>query len=134
MSYFEWNSNLDLGVDSMNDEHKHLIDLMNKLHALNESKSPHATLLRAVDDLAGYTVKHFADEEAFMASVNFPGLATHKLIHQQLLQQLSEQRDAFAQAGGTVPDAFFKFLKHWLSAHIKGIDMKYGRHANANAA
>ena len=65
------------------------------------------------------------DEEAYMASVNFAGLASHKLIHADLLKTFSDHAGTIRANGGEVPSGFLMFLKLWLTAHIKGIDMKY---------
>lgn len=126
MSFLNWGAALDLGVKSMNDEHKVLIDIMNRLYDRNKAGAPKSELEKIIIDLANYTTKHFADEEAYMASIQFPELTTHKIIHQNLLRSFGEQVDKFKAGDGKVSDGFFSFLKLWLTAHIQGIDMKYG--------
>jgi hemerythrin len=124
--FFKWDpTQFSVKVKSMDDEHQELIRKMNALHAANERKAEKAELERLLNDFAGYTVKHFADEEAYMASVNFSGLETHKVIHKQLLGQVTEHVAAFQKTGEFTP-AFFNFLSVWLTSHIRGIDSKYG--------
>ena len=65
-----------------------------------------------------------------MQSIGFPGLGSHKRIHASLLEQLNEHANAFEAGPGALPDQFFTFLKVWLTAHIVGIDAKYGEHAH----
>jgi hemerythrin len=44
---------------------------------------------------------------------------------QTLLENFSKHYESFNQ-NGKLTDDFFHFLKFWLSAHIQGIDKKYG--------
>lgn len=133
MAYFEWSNDYDLGVDAMNSEHQRLIALMNRLHDGWAAKAGPTLVGAALVELQRYTVEHFANEERFMASVEFPGLRTHKGIHETLLGQLRDHAEQFKRTQELGAD-FFHFLKFWLSAHIRGIDRKYGDHCAHQAA
>lgn len=127
--FFEWDAGkLSLNIPEMDDEHKVLIGLMNELHRLNEAQAPFGDQLRALDKLVSYTTKHFADEEAYMERIGFPGLRIHKGVHRQLLEKLAAHA-ASARASRKLPDDLFVFFKMWLSAHIRGVDTKYALHA-----
>ena len=130
MAFFEWQDKYDLGVGEMNDEHKTLIHKMNGLHDLNESGASKNKIIEAYDDFTAYTIKHFTDEEQYMESIDFPGLATHKLIHKGLLEKVVAFGNDFkGSSTGKFDDNFFSFLNVWLASHICGIDMKYGEHS-----
>ncbi len=129
MAWYEWNNNLDIHVKEMNDEHKVLIDLMNRLHDESQAGKPKAVLQKTFLELVNYTRHHFQDEEQYMYSINYPGLPTHRLIHAKLLTQLDEHFEAFKKGDGKVTTAVFDFLKMWLNAHIRGIDIQYGEHS-----
>lgn len=131
--FFEWNRNLDLGINEMNDEHKHLIAIMNHLHDEYAKKTSKEVLGPIVQELTNYTLTHFRDEEAFMARVGYPKLDTHKIIHKNLISRLESHVEAFKQSGSLDP-AFFEFLQFWLSAHIRGIDMQYADHCRGGTA
>lgn len=129
MAWYEWNKELDIHVTEMNDEHKVLIGLMNRLHEEMQTGKPKEALQKTFGELVTYTRRHFEDEEQYMYSINYPGLSTHKLIHAKLLNQLDGHYDAFQRGHGGVGPQVFEFLKVWLNAHIKGIDMQYGEHS-----
>lgn len=131
MGFFDWSDRLDIGVSAMNDEHKVLLDMMNQLYGANERQAPHSELTRLLDRLVEYTHRHFADEERFLEAIAFPDLRIHKTIHANLLDTLSGHQKAFAAKPGPVPPELFDFLKMWLTAHILGIDMKYGNYAKS---
>lgn len=128
MGFFRWTDELDVGVDAMNDEHKYLISLMNKLNQQHEAHKSKDELTLTLRDLVEYTERHFADEEKYMESVGFPGLRTHALIHKDLMEKLRRHQSDFMTSGVLEP-IFFEFLKFWLSAHIRGIDKKYTAHS-----
>ena len=127
-NFFEWNAEIySVQVPAMDRGHQMIISCMNRLHTQNQAKAPVAQLTRIVDELVQVTVKHFNEEETYMASIGFPDLAKHKIIHKTLLGKVTEHKAQF-DATGKLTDEFFAFLKVWLKAHICGIDIKYGRH------
>jgi len=129
--FVEWTARLSLGVKPMDEAHMHLIDLMNRLHESCAAGDDKAEIRRGLKALSDFTVRHFREEEAFMQSIAYPGLATHKQIHANLIAQLGEHFEAFETGPGTLSNQFFTFLKVWLTAHIMGIDGKYGEHVRA---
>jgi methyl-accepting chemotaxis protein len=128
---FQWSDRLTLKIDSMDNEHKILVDKINFLiktlnaHHRNPDQS---SLLKAFQDLGAYVVKHFADEEAFMQQIDYPQFPSHKKIHEKLLQQVSEYGRAI-EKGHLDDRKLVAFLRNWLISHIMGVDMQYARHS-----
>lgn len=127
MKLMEWSDQLDVGVQEMNHQHQDLLDLMNTLYEGNNEGKSFEELLPTLSKLKEYTIRHFKEEEEYMESIKFDGLASHKIIHEQLLKRFAQEEEKIIESK-KFPDSFFGFLKVWLSAHIKGIDMKYGMH------
>ncbi|MCS6837964.1 MAG: bacteriohemerythrin [Bdellovibrionaceae bacterium] len=128
-SFFEWDPNkYSVSVPAMDREHQELIHLMNHLHELNQQKSDKKVIVTAFENLLKYAEKHFQDEEAFFFSLpHYPLAQAHKKIHDDITNKLNDFFVKFkAQPSSQLPDDFFNFLKIWLSAHIAGIDKKYG--------
>jgi len=127
---FTWDpAKYGLKVPEMDKEHQQIILLMNKLYTLYKAGAPSVEQGAALTALAEYTVKHFQDEEAYMAKINFPGLTVHKGVHKNLLDRVGQFAAGF-KATGKLGDDLFVFLKMCLSAHICGIDMKYAAHSH----
>lgn len=121
-----WTNDLATTVDAMDDEHKIIVSLMNKLFKLNQEQASKAVITKALNELADYSAKHFSDEEAYMESINYSDLAKHKLLHTQLLSKLGEHADNYINGPSEyMPNDFFQFLKFWLTTHINHIDKKY---------
>jgi len=131
MSLLQWTEKLDVRVDKMNQEHVVLIDLMNTVFDANSQRASKAVISSALDELVNYVVLHFANEEAYMDSIGFEGVKTHKSIHKDLLKRVGGHvADYKSGSSAFLPDEFFEFLKFWLVSHIQGIDVKYSKHAN----
>ena len=125
--YFQWNqATYGIDVPEMDEQHRTLISHMNRLHELHVSRAPRANVAAALETLVRYTCKHFADEEAYMAEIGYPGLATHARVHLDLINKVSTYVRAFRK-GGELSSEFFDFLTFWLKSHIRGVDAKYAR-------
>lgn len=123
---FEWSKELEINVKEMDHQHETLVSKIKDLVAKLESGD---FSLACFDDLAGYVVKHFQEEEAYMEKVGFPGLKGHQLIHKKLLEDVGGFRTQIEAK--TVDVLKLKtFLSIWLTSHIKGIDKQYANHAN----
>ena len=128
-----WDSSLDVGVGAMNDEHKLILDAMNRIFDAAQAGRTGDDINRLVDRLGAVCVQHFADEEAYMASIGYPALRNHKFIHEALLERYGQHAAQIRAAGGKTDHGFFHFLRHWLQSHIKGIDTKYAEHGRAGS-
>lgn len=127
MSFFEWDKSLDVGVDSMNEQHKKLITLMDVVYQKNLTDSSKQEIIHSINELISFVVQHFKDEEAYMEQIKFPGLTSHRMIHGHLLSDLTKSVEDFKNSSANkVGSDFIMFLKLWLSTHIRGIDTKYG--------
>lgn len=135
MAFYAWDSSLDVGVEPMNQQHKILIGMMDALYVQNTNQTPKLQLIDSIDKLFGFVVKHFTEEEYFMASIGFPNLDAHKRLHQNLLRDLQTLGDDFKKSSDQkLSTEFTIFLKFWLSTHIMGIDTKYGVFAKQTGA
>lgn len=130
---FIWNNRLMLNINKMDEEHKILVD---KINALVDSLAAHnkqpnlSHVVTCFTALASYTTEHFADEEAYMESIGYPQLSSHKRIHAALLKQVG-QFGADLKTGRLDDMKLISFLRNWLISHIMGVDMQYSHHAHS---
>lgn len=131
--FFPWDpTKYALSIPDMDNQHRVLIQIMNRLASQDSAGAPKADLSRLLAQLVTATVQHFADEELYMASKAYPKLEIHKKIHADLVAQLRGHVDAF-NAGSSLRlnRELLDFLKLWLAAHIRGIDMQYAEHVRS---
>ena len=81
---FVWQEEYAIGVDIIDREHQRLFKIINKLLAVteeNDEEKSRWACQEGIKYFKGHAVKHFADEERYMASVGYEGLERHCLIH-----------------------------------------------------
>ncbi|MBQ7840433.1 MAG: hemerythrin family protein [Lachnospiraceae bacterium] len=128
------------GLEQIDAEHVHLLDLIEKTRNLLEDEN---MLFKCADirvllaGLKDYTIEHFAHEEAYLESIGYPGLYAHKIQHQLFAQKLVElTKEVDRLTLGTQDDMIrelFEYLQVWLHDHIKIEDMKYAKFADTKA-
>lgn len=128
---FNFEAEFKLGIDEVDSEHIKLVEMLNAVHALiREGKKDDARQYFS-ETLSAYVVEHFANEEAFMERIGYPGLEDHKKIHENFKKSFSEllpkiesfDDRAFRMA---LTDAFT-----WIISHIGKTDKKYAKYYEA---
>jgi len=128
MALIEWNDTMSVQVAAMDDEHLHLIRLLNELHAAVVAGRDRESLLKTFEGLAVYTVYHFAGEELLMREVGYPQFDHHVRQHQALLAEVQALKEKFEISGlEGVSSEVIEFLRRWLLTHICINDRLYGR-------
>ncbi|MGA8042768.1 MAG: bacteriohemerythrin [Terracidiphilus sp.] len=126
MPLIAWNDALSVGVQSIDAQHRKLVDTLNELHdAMLAGKARNLTG-PILEKLLNYTHDHFASEEAMMAAANYTGLAAHKLRHGDLTRQVEGYIARFQQGEITLNLHLMHFLRDWLTHHIQEEDRDYG--------
>jgi hemerythrin len=123
--YFEWENSFSVGVNSIDAEHKKIIEFINNLHdAANTGKSI-AVMSGILGGLVEYTMTHFANEEALMKKHGYPNLEKHRELHDDLFVKVNEYRARLKTERDGFADELMAFLKEWLIQHILKTDMAY---------
>lgn len=134
MSFVDWSTELEVGSPAMDQQHKQLIDIINRYHDALARKAPRGELVAVFEEVADFARYHFRDEENLMAQHGFPGLDRHRIIHRQLVDRVTELLLQLRAGQTGIAEQIQYFLKSWLTAHIKGIDRQYQPFVQAKAA
>lgn len=126
MTLIEWSSELSLGIPEIDEQHRHLLDLVNSFDEAARKGRGTREVRQLLDALHAYTVEHFAAEEAYMASIGYPDLDHHRVLHQQLLSKLDDLRVQFDVGGRRITQPMLELLRYWLVAHLQGADRAIG--------
>lgn len=130
MAFFNWSDDLSVGVNASDDDHKKLIDMLNRLFEGMKNKQGKEVVGKVLDDLVSYTKFHFAREEEFFAKTGYPAVE-HKNEHTALVKQAEELQSRYKSGEVALSVQTLDFLKDWLTVHIQGTDKKYSVHLNA---
>jgi hemerythrin len=126
MPYLPWSDSLSVGIPAMDQQHKHLLHLLNELFDAAGEPSVKETLAETFEGLLAYVGTHFRDEEALMQAHEFPGLEAHTKEHEHLTAHVLALKDRFAHEGPSVASETTQFLRRWLFSHIASSDKLYG--------
>ncbi len=118
------------GIDFIDQEHARLFELAQETQDLLDDSvllDKSDQIVELVSELVNYTRSHFAHEEEYQKSIQYPYITQHAAQHRQFESKLSEiDLDAlsdFEQQNETVED-ILDFLVDWLINHILRVDMK----------
>ena len=119
----EWNDKLSVGNETIDDDHKHLIKLINAYERA-VSQNNIKILGLAFGSLEDYAVAHFEREEKIMDAVHFPKRRPHREVHKQLLETVKKKHEAIEQGESIDIDELSAFLRSWLVDHVIKEDMQ----------
>ena len=130
-----WSSSYSVGVKTIDDQHKKLIKLTNKLFAScmagNErvrlfKYSSNSIFLKVIHEAVDYVSYHFGAEEKIMEKVNYPEYMMHKQEHSSFVHEILGKVDEFKAGKNNAPLSFVHYLKDWVLQHIAVSDKKLG--------
>src|SRR5450755_115574 len=128
MPLMTWTSELSVGVKVLDDDHKKLVEMLNRLNEGMQANRGRATLGKIFDELVEYTNTHFAREEGFLVESGYAEVDVHKKQHADLVMRVLDLQRRYNNGELTLTREVLNFLKDWLTYHIKGHDQKYGSH------
>ena len=109
-------------------EHETLFDLVRQTYELVHDEfrvDKFDDIIEIIEELRDYTIKHFADEERYMKSINYDGLAEQVAAHTAFVEKLNNINfDEIDRDQEDALDKLIKFLLNWLVQHILKVDKK----------
>lgn len=122
MTEIKWNDRFNIGVSSIDKAHQRLFSIVRKMVDLNDDeKDRQWVCTEGIKYFKNYALKHFADEEAYMKSINYDGYETHKRIHDDLRDKTLPALEEDMIESGYSPESVQHFLGiciGWLTGHI----------------
>ena len=124
----ELNPEYYIGIDMIDQEHKQLFDYASEAYELLQEeftpdKYDHIDAI--LQKLRDYTAKHFADEEAYMESIQYKKIFTQKIQHQEFIKKLDEFIDQHEKDEENQDEQIMDILNYltdWLINHILHVD------------
>jgi len=92
VSSFPWSDEYATGNWVIDTQHQRLLDLASLLAEALEAGRADEIAAEALAALENYTRYHFAEEEAYFASIRAPSLAKHRRMHASLVLDVESMR------------------------------------------
>jgi hemerythrin-like metal-binding protein len=120
-----WDHRFAVGIGNLDDAHKELLDLYNRLAWACENEATVSNVREKIRTFLLYADWHFSEEEECMRRIHYPNYMDHKADHERLLQ---DARD-FVESFGTAlrqddGRAIASYFGYWLSKHMANQDSK----------
>ncbi|MGV1100553.1 bacteriohemerythrin [Thiovibrio sp. JS02] len=123
MADFAWQDALSIGNEMIDQEHRRLIALANEVLRFANRGEGIERIKQAVVALYAYVNTHFRHEEEYMASIGYPQLAEHRILHQDIIHEMN----TIMKHSGNLDALSYKLkrLMHvWVLEHIGTEDRK----------
>lgn len=118
---FIWQDRYNIGVEVIDKEHRKLFSILNKLFSYdeNDEKSKWA-YQEGIKFFKGHAMKHFAEEEVYMASIGYEGYDVHRRLHDAFRKKTLPEIEKELMMTGYSAEAVRHFLgvcAGWLFGH-----------------
>ena len=113
MALMVWKDAYSVGNEVLDNQHKQLIELINKLGS-------DADLAEVLEGLRRYGETHFQTEEGLLAAAGYPDLAEHQKFHDAFRAWLDGVMEAYQPSGDDVAVRrdIHHYLCVWLANHL----------------
>lgn len=123
---YEMKEEYKIGVELIDEEHTHLFELVEEAYQLLKEEfvsDKYDQIMRILQELREYTIKHFTDEEAYMESIDYPALFIQKAQHKSFVEKLEElDHMNLDEDQDKIIEDLLTFLTDWLINHIMKVD------------
>ena len=130
MDCIEWTDDCSVGVQQLDEHHKHLFGLLRNIYLTCDHTDQVDNAEAIVDELVDYATYHFSAEERLMDATGYFDAAAHQLEHQRFIQRVAEFQQDILKHQKVYLIELIGFLGNWLIHHIRVVDKKLGLHLN----
>lgn len=122
----KWNDALDFGIAVLDDGHRELVDLYNRIVRACVTDPQISVVRERIRTFLMYARWHFEEEEERMRWCRYPQYMDHHTDHARLLQ---DAEDFVANLGHALePEdslAVVSYFKYWLTRHLASKDADF---------
>lgn len=123
--FFPWKEEYSVKVKEIDDQHKVLIKLLNKLYDAFMKKE-HSTIIGdIIQELTDYASYHFGTEEKYFKRFNYKESEKHLSEHKSFTEKVNEFKKEYEKNKSALTFTIINFLRDWLKNHILISDKKY---------
>ena len=122
MAMVTWKEEYSIGVTEIDEQHKALFEIVNRVQALLIDKfvtDKYDAIVAIINELKEYTIYHFKTEEEYMLKIGYKKLFTQKVMHQDFVEKMNSID--FSQIDNDQNkylDEILYFVCDWLLTHI----------------
>lgn len=130
LAVFTWKNEYELGIRSIDDQHKKMLYIGNQISSLLElnmiTESNYDEILDIIYELKAYTIYHFKTEEELLIKYHYPDYDQHVKEHESFIIYLNSIK--LHQCNENYEDFLKELLNSimkWIYSHIITTDFLY---------
>lgn len=124
MSLLEWRSEYSVGIASMDDEHRQMIELINDVYGKLGAAPDAAAIEDCLETIFTTISMHFALEERIMRDHGYAEYNDHKDDHEELLDEIRDLMDEFVADTDKGAKILEQRLSAWFGNHFASYDAR----------
>ena len=124
MAVFVWNEKFSVGMETVDDQHKHFLALLNNLDDEIQRNNGDEIVEMAINRLFNYAMFHFRAEENILFTCGYPEFERQRREHSFFVSQVKEMEES-NQGSRVHLASIVSFLKDWFMYHIMIEDKKF---------
>ena len=124
MTLLNWKPEYSVGVESVDFEHREMIELINAIYDAIEDKKNPQSIEHFLGEVHATISAHFALEERVMRNANYDEFEAHKEDHEELLDEIRDLMDRFFDAPDQGLQLLQKNLSGWFAGHFSTFDAR----------
>ena len=127
----QWKESFSLYHERIDAQHKELFRLANFVESLDARSITKLELSTLFKEFFDYMKKHFSEEEAYMASIEYPLLKEHQVLHQEIIDSIANllrEKRSIQELQQAMKEASHR----WLVEHILQNDLKIEKWRKGN--
>jgi hemerythrin len=124
MALIEWKDEFNLGVPSIDHEHRELINLINESFDHLVGSDSHKVIQHYLGEIYAKIAAHFALEEKIMRDKKYDQYEDHKQDHEQLLDDILDIMDEYDEQDIVDCQKLGDSLTYWFTNHFKTKDAR----------
>lgn len=128
MELFKWYDAHSINNEELDNHHKALFNLLNKLYENCMSTDISKSLAPAVEELVSYSNYHFSAEEQYMKSIGYKDIEKQISEHRSFTQRVSRLQKVIDRNDLELTKELIVFLGSWILRHILEEDKKISIH------
>ena len=129
MPLFNWKDEFSVNVEELDQHHKSLIDIMNRLYDHCMQVDTIGCVTSELAKLNSYTDYHFKAEELYMQQIQYFDIPEHLEKHAMFTFKINELQQIHHESELDLTKSLIVFLGKWLLHHVLEEDRKYAVHA-----
>lgn len=119
----KWNESFALGIAVIDEQHKRIFEHLLAIENAVAKRDPWHILHFLLDELETYMRFHLAVEEAVLQILRYPGAASHRTAHENIVARIAELENGLKN--NPAADKLVSFFESWFLRHVLADDREY---------